>query len=57
MPALHANTPLLVVTNARHSLSYGCALRLDPRRICAPFGALLLLLKFEEIASGLNSAT
>jgi hypothetical protein len=38
MPALHANTPLLVVTNARHSLSYGCALRLDPRRICAPFG-------------------
>eukprot|EP01035_Chromulina_nebulosa_P041714 gene41714-56474_t len=28
MPALHAKTPLLVVANARHSPSYGCALRL-----------------------------
>ena len=38
MPALHADTPRRIVANARHSLSYGCALRLDPRRIRAPFG-------------------
>ncbi|MBW8829530.1 MAG: hypothetical protein JF606_08890 [Burkholderiales bacterium] len=29
MPAHHAKRPLLVVANARHSTSYGCALRLD----------------------------
>jgi len=38
MPALHATTPLLVVANARHSPSYGCALRLDQRCDGAPFG-------------------
>jgi hypothetical protein len=37
MPAHHPKTFLLVVANARHSPSYGCALRLDPER----FGALL----------------
>jgi hypothetical protein len=37
MPAHHAKTRLLVVANARHSPSYGCALRLDQAR----FGALL----------------
>ena len=29
MPALHAKTPPLVVANARHCPSYGCALRLQ----------------------------
>jgi len=29
MPAHHAKTRLLVVANARHSPSYGCALRLE----------------------------
>ncbi|MEI2746470.1 MAG: hypothetical protein V9G22_14085 [Ottowia sp.] len=38
MPALHAKTPLLVVANARHGPSHGCALRLDQRRFDAPFG-------------------
>jgi hypothetical protein len=38
MPALHAKPPLLVVVNARHSPSYGCALRLDRGRFGAPFG-------------------
>lgn len=38
MPALLAKTPLLVVANARHSQSYGCALRLDQGRFGAPFG-------------------
>jgi hypothetical protein len=37
MPAHHAKSPLLVVANARHSTSYGCALCLDP----APFDVLL----------------
>jgi hypothetical protein len=37
MPAHHAKRPLLVVTNARHSPGYGCALRLDQ----APFDVLL----------------
>jgi hypothetical protein len=37
MPAHHAKKHLLVVANARHSPSYGCALRLDQ----ALFGALL----------------
>ncbi|MCU4120753.1 hypothetical protein [Variovorax sp. N23] len=37
MLALHAKTPRLVVANARHSPSYGCALRLDPARFDAPF--------------------
>ena len=37
MPALHVKTPLLVVANARHSPSYGCALRLDPLRFDVPF--------------------
>jgi len=36
MPALHAKTPSLVVTNARHSPSYGCAFRLDRGRCDAP---------------------
>jgi len=38
MPAMHAKTPLLIVANARHSPSYGCALRLDQLRFDAPFG-------------------
>jgi hypothetical protein len=29
MPAHHARRRLLIVANARHSLSYVCALRLD----------------------------
>jgi hypothetical protein len=37
MPALHAKTPRLVVANARHGPSHGCALRLDPVRSDAPF--------------------
>ena len=37
-PHLRAKTPLLVVANARHSPSYGCALRLDQLRFDAPFG-------------------
>jgi rubrerythrin len=37
VPAHHAKRPPLVVANARHSPSYGCALRLDRQ----PFGALL----------------
>ncbi len=37
MPAHHLKTHPLCVANARHSPSYGCALRLD--RAC--FGALL----------------
>ena len=37
MPAHHAKGPPLVVANARHSPSYGCALRLDQ----GPCGALL----------------
>jgi hypothetical protein len=37
MPAHAAKTRLLVVANARHSTSYGCALRLDQAR----FGDLL----------------
>ena len=37
MPAHHAISRLLVVANARHSPSYGCALRLDQ----PPSGALL----------------
>ena len=37
MPAHHAKRRPLVVANARHSPSYGCALRLDR----TPFGALL----------------
>jgi hypothetical protein len=32
MPAHHAKTPLLSAANARHSLSHGCALRLDQAR-------------------------
>jgi hypothetical protein len=32
MPAHAAKMPLLVVANARHSTSYGCALRLDQGR-------------------------
>jgi len=38
MPAHHAKRPLLVVANARHGTSYGCALRLDQ----APFDVLLV---------------
>jgi hypothetical protein len=38
MPAHHPKTPLLVVANARHSPSYGCALRLDPVRFVALLG-------------------
>jgi hypothetical protein len=38
MPAHHAKTRLLVVANARHSLSYGCALRLDQARLGALLG-------------------
>jgi len=37
MLALHAKTHRLVVANARHGLSYGCALRLDAARFDAPF--------------------
>jgi hypothetical protein len=37
MSAHHPETRLLVVANARHGLSHGCALRLDQAR----FGALL----------------
>jgi len=37
MPAYPAKTLPLVVANARHSPSYGCALRLDRAR----FGGLL----------------
>ncbi|WP_225782190.1 hypothetical protein [Xenophilus sp. Marseille-Q4582] len=37
MPAHPAKTPALFVANARHSPSYGCALRLD----CERFDALL----------------
>jgi hypothetical protein len=38
MPAHHAKTRLLVVANARHSPSYGCALRLDQACFDAPLG-------------------
>jgi len=38
VPAHRAKKPLLVVANARHSTSYGCALRLDQ----APFDVLLV---------------
>jgi hypothetical protein len=38
MPAHHGKTPLLSVANARHSPSYGCALRLDQVRFDALLG-------------------
>ncbi|WP_342131680.1 hypothetical protein [Hydrogenophaga sp. OTU3427] len=37
MPALQAKTRRLIVANARHGPSYGCALRLDPTRCDVPF--------------------
>lgn len=38
MPALHAQTPPLIVANTRHSRRYARVLRLDRERFCAPFG-------------------
>jgi hypothetical protein len=38
MPAHHPKTHPLGVANARHSLSYGCALRLDRPRFDALLG-------------------
>jgi hypothetical protein len=38
MPAHHAKTRLLVVANARHSPSYGCALRLIWSRLSIKLG-------------------
>ncbi|QKD42131.1 hypothetical protein HF896_22115 [Alicycliphilus denitrificans] len=38
MPAHHAKTRPLCVANARHSPSYGCALRIDGPRFDALLG-------------------